>query len=225
MSYFSQIDSLVDQRSVLYKEKQAGFYPSWLYVLCSTIVQYPIIILEVIIFCSIMYLMATLTRSDNGIHYLYFIIIIFLLCCTMNSFFRAVIYFTSNKNEAHAALSIILFFMLIFGGFFLTKSDIKKAFIWIYYITPFNYAMKSLAINEFKSGEYNEPYGDTGLTRGEVYLNTYDFPTDFNWIIYAIVILIGEHLIFILIQMIAVTVVPFDPFPHVFIFNHLYYYY
>lgn len=216
MGNFSQIDELVEQRDVLYKEKQALFYPGWVYILCNTIVQYPIIILENIIFCTIVYLMAGLTRSDNFIHYLYFIIIIFLLSVTMNSFFRAVIYFTSTKNEAHAALSIILFFMLIFGGFFLTKDDIKPTFLFIYYITPFNYAMKSLAINEFKSSEYDELYGDTGLTRGEVYLNEYDFPTDFMWIVYSIVILIGDHILFVILQMIAVTFVKHDPFPPVF---------
>lgn len=89
-------------------------------------------------------------------------------------------------------------------------------FLPIYYITPFNYAIKGLAINEFMSPDYDTLYPGSTLTKGEVYLSTYGFPADNSWIINGIVILIAEQVVLIILQMLIVSLYRFNPYPYVF---------
>lgn len=48
---------------------------------------------------------------------------------------------------------------LLFGGFLITKDNIPEWLVWIYWSTPFSWAIRALVINEFKSADYDAVIG------------------------------------------------------------------
>jgi len=64
-------------------------------------------------------------------------------------------------KEAEAYIMPTLIPLLIFSGFMLPKDDIPFYFEWLYWVSPFQYALSITFINEFEDRVYSD--GSTGL--------------------------------------------------------------
>lgn len=72
--------------------------------------------------------------------------------------------FCKDINEAQGYIMPIVFPLLIFSGFLLPLNDIPDFFLWLYYISPFQYSLSILLINEFEPRTFLNITTDTGLS-------------------------------------------------------------
>ena len=81
-----------------------------------------------------------------------------------------------NPMVGQTAGSGLFSVMFLFSGFFIKKADIPAYWIWLYYLSLFNYAYDAFLVNAFKFGEVTNPgmsnndvlirYSVNGVNRG-----------------------------------------------------------
>ena len=206
-SNLSEMAAAVENKYIAYRHVSNGFFPPALYVLTSAITHVPVAVTEVFIFTGVIYGMSGMGPSAGGYFFLWGTVVLF------NILMRnlLVLFALSGKSlqASQAAPLPIIALMIIFGGFLITR-DKMGWLTFMSYIDPINWALRSLAINEFTSSKYQSvvlPWAAfklKGFTRecsnvGDCFLTAYDIPTDTAWQWGGIGFLIGS-IILILIR-------------------------
>ena len=97
---------------------------------------------------------------------------------------------------ANSMLGLIILMLILTSGFAIVKTAIPPWWIWIYWISPFSWAWRAAAINEFLSDDpswaamspqSNPACRAATCTVGEQVLLSYDIPLDKAWIAYGII--------------------------------------
>jgi len=185
----------IDVRGVFYKEQDANFYPTWIYVLARALAGIPTSLQDALIYGSLVYWMAGFTYQASS--YFMFLLLILLCaftCGVMFSFFSATI---KDRPTAQACMSIALVVLVLFSGFTVQPDVIPPYYIWIYWINLFAWTIRAVVINEFESGEYDEVVNpQTGETQGEAIMRQFGFTLDgepfhFVWTWWTVLFCIG----------------------------------
>jgi hypothetical protein len=93
--------------------------------------------------------------------------------------------------------------MMVFAGLFVTPSNVPNFMIWLYWISPFSWAVRALALIEFTSARYDEIVANSSGANqrvGDIYLQTIDMKTDPAWIGYAILYLVCITLVVVFLN-------------------------
>ncbi|XVE63542.1 hypothetical protein DITRI_Ditri07aG0028300 [Diplodiscus trichospermus] len=144
---FAELAMTVMKLPVFYKQRDLLFYPPWAYSLPTWILKIPVSILQVTIWVSMSYYVIGLDPSVGRFfrHYL------LLLCLNQvaSGLFRLMGGLGRNIIVANTCGSFALLAILVMGGFILTRDDVKKWWIWGYWISPLMYGQNAIAVNEF----------------------------------------------------------------------------
>ena len=159
------------------KQVAAGFYSPYHYVTSVVFSHFPLALVETTLFCTLLYFICGFT-ADAG-RYFFFILISFLLNLAMSGMFRAVAYATPNPDVALNMAGPITAFAMLFGGFLISRQKIPNYAIWIYWLSPFSWGLRSDAQNEFGADRYDFDFN--GARAGNVYLEQFNFYTDKSW--------------------------------------------
>jgi len=146
---FSVINSFPAEIPILMREHKNGMYMILPYYLSKILVDLPFFIILPIISTSICYWMANL-NNDAGR---------FLICCgivilvsniavSFGGFISAV---APSTNVALGLSGPVLVPLMIFSGMFLNNDSVPSYFIWLKYLSWFNYSYESLVINQWQS--------------------------------------------------------------------------
>jgi ATP-binding cassette subfamily G (WHITE) protein 2 (SNQ2) len=122
-------------------------------VLAVGTVLLPLQIVECMIFSSILYWMSAFA-ADGG-RFIFFSIVLLLVDIFFSQVFRAVAYKAPSIDVAQQIGGPITSISLLFGGFLVTKAQIPDYLKEIYWVSPFSWALRSLANNEFEASDYN----------------------------------------------------------------------
>ncbi|KAK6162154.1 hypothetical protein DH2020_001995 [Rehmannia glutinosa] len=153
---------------VFYKQRDLLFFPPWAYSLPSWILKIPITLVEVAVWVGMTYY-ATGYDSDAG---RFFKHLLLLICVNQmaSALFRLMGALGRNIIVANTFGSCALLTVLVLGGFILSRDDIRKWWIWGYWISPLMYGQNAIAVNEFLGKSWNhvppnstEPVGLTIL--------------------------------------------------------------
>lgn len=205
--------NLFKQKDVMYRQlKQEYFSPSS-FVVAINFSEYPLYLLDTLIIGVLIYSIGGLTWDDYGLHFLYFLLTMYVLIVTYCSYFKLYAYALYNLSTLQAILPFINFTLVSFSGFGITKNKIPKPLLFLYYLSPMQYGLKNLALNEFLSPKYGDIYPGTNLTRGQVYLKQYEFPIDDSSFGWNFLILLVEHVVCIGLQGLIVAYIFYDPYP------------
>ncbi|XWS73072.1 hypothetical protein CRYUN_Cryun02cG0094200 [Craigia yunnanensis] len=144
---FAELAMTILKLPVFYKQRDLLFYPSWAYSLPAWILKIPISILEVTIWVFMSYYVIGFDPNVGRFfkHYLV------LLCLSQmaSGLFRLMGGIGRNIIVANTCGSFALLAVLVMGGFILTRDDVKKWWIWGYWISPLMYGQNAIAVNEF----------------------------------------------------------------------------
>ena len=168
-------------------------YSSLSYVLSVFIVGIPITVIESTIFGTVAYFTVGLAGGAEE----YFTFLGLLICvnfCLAN-FFRMIAYTARSVEIAQSMSSPFIILFVLFSGFMITKENIEGYYIWAYWLSPFSWLVRSLALNEFKSEEYDVMTPEGRL--GDVYLGVYDIDTDDYWQWLGAIVLLAYAVIFL----------------------------
>ena len=168
---------------VFLREHKNGMYRTDTYYLAKTLAEVPIFSLAAILLISICYWMAGLREAADS----FFICVALgvLIVNTAASYGYAISTMTSSVEAATALGPVVMLPLLLFGGFFVNNDTVPDYFIWLRYLSWFNYGFENMMINQWKdypgtiSCDYNRTSSSTPcLTTGNMILDRYQLHED-----------------------------------------------
>eukprot|EP00960_Hanusia_phi_P007835 224108-Hanusia_phi.AAC.1 len=196
MSNVYMVNLMIMKRAIFYKLRDSGFYPTWIYVMSEFISELPLQCLEVAIVGFISFFFVGFQNST----FVTFLIALLLICLAFVSIYKAI---AANSRSASGAQGIAIGFIafsMCFSGYIVTKGSIPDYFVWIYWILPFPWVLRILAINEFMSsgrnGVYDTPVPPTNQRLGDMYLKSFSIPVDRVWIPLGFIYLLSTIVLF-----------------------------
>ncbi|GLT97658.1 hypothetical protein SLE2022_152130 [Rubroshorea leprosula] len=144
---FSELAMTILKLPVFYKQRDFLFYPPWAYALPTWVLKIPITFIEVTIWVIMTYYVIGFD-PNVGTFFKQFLL---LLCVHQmaSGMFRFMGSIGRSIIVANTCGSFALLAVLVMGGFILSRDDIKKWWLWGYWISPMMYAQNSIAVNEF----------------------------------------------------------------------------
>ncbi|KAI7727410.1 hypothetical protein M8C21_009516 [Ambrosia artemisiifolia] len=177
----SEISMTIAKLPVFYKQRDFLFYPSWAYALPSWIVKIPISFIEAGLWTILTYYVIgydpDFTRFIKQ----------FFLLLAINQMSSALFRFIGSLGRdmivANTFGSFALLLIFVLGGFVLSRDDVKKWWLWGYWISPMMYAMNGIA-----------PLNDTTL--GKTIITSRGFFAEAYWYWIAVVASVGFVFLF-----------------------------
>ncbi|EEY54023.1 ATP-binding Cassette (ABC) Superfamily [Phytophthora infestans T30-4] len=204
----AQIPTVMAARDVFYKQRGANFFRTASYVLSSSASQLPPILLESIVFGSIVYWMCGFVDTIGAFILFLIMLSITNLACTAFFFFLGSA--APNFSVANPISSVSILFFILFGGFVITKDQIPDYLIWIYWINPIAWCVRALAVNQYRDSTFDTcVYGDINFcenfnqTVGDYSLSTFEVPTQMFWLWYGIVFMAAAYVFFMFLSYLA----------------------
>lgn len=145
---------------IFLREHFNGMYRADVYFISKNLAELPLTLFLPLIFVSICYYMIELYAPAEN-----FFICAGLLMLVANaavSFGYMISCLASSLNMALAIAAPLLIPLMLFGGLFINVDSIPVYFIWIRYISWFNYGNEALIINQWKDVEEIECPEDQG---------------------------------------------------------------
>ncbi|KAG7397091.1 hypothetical protein PHYBOEH_001242 [Phytophthora boehmeriae] len=204
----AQIPTVMAAREVFYKQRGANFFRTASYVLYAFVSQIPPIILESVVFGSIVYWMCGFVDTIGA--YILFMLMLCMTSIAFTAFFFFLASASPNFNIANpiAAVSMLLF--ILFGGFVTTKEQIPDYLIWIYWINPIAWCVRALAVNQYRDSSFDTCVYDGinfcenyNQTMGDYSLSTFEVPTAKYWLWYGIVYMAAAYIFFTFLSYLA----------------------
>ncbi|XP_068652791.1 ABC transporter G family member 39-like isoform X2 [Aristolochia californica] len=158
---FAEMAMSVVKLPVFYKQRDLLFYPSWSYALPTWILKIPISFAEVVVWVAMTYYVIGFDPNAGRMfkHYL----LLVLVSQVASGLFRLVAAVGRNMIVAETFGSFAQLVILALGGFLLSRADVKKWWIWGYWISPLMYAQNAIAVNEFLGKSWDRVSNSTTL--------------------------------------------------------------
>ncbi|RLN98213.1 hypothetical protein BBJ28_00000005 [Nothophytophthora sp. Chile5] len=157
------------------------------YVLAYALNMLPLAFLESVVFGSIVYWACGFVPSASA--FLCFLVVLFLshLVFTTSLFFLTLALPNLNAVQPIGLLFIAIY--VLFAGFVVPKSEIPAALMWIYWLNPMAWAVRSIAVSQYRDKRFSKCTYDgvnycemTGLEVGEYALALFDVSSEKKWI-------------------------------------------
>ncbi|XP_077209810.1 pleiotropic drug resistance protein 1-like [Tasmannia lanceolata] len=144
---FAELAMTIAKLPVFYKHRDLLFYPSWAYALPAWILKIPISCSEVALWVGMTYYVI---GFDPNVGRMFKQYLLLLLNSQMASaLFRLMAALGRNMIVANTFGSFALVLIMTLGGFIISREDLKKWWIWGYWISPLMYAQNAITTNEF----------------------------------------------------------------------------
>ncbi|KAF8035905.1 hypothetical protein BT93_C1815 [Corymbia citriodora subsp. variegata] len=141
-----ELGMTITKLPVFYKQRDL-FFPVWAYSLPTCILKIPSTLVEVAIWVLMTYYVIGFDPYAGRFFKQYFL----LLCLhqVMSGLMRLVGAKGRHVIVANTFGTFGLTAVLVFGGFVISRDDIKPWWIWGYWISPMMYGQNAIAVNEF----------------------------------------------------------------------------
>ncbi|KAJ1289317.1 hypothetical protein BS78_02G155000 [Paspalum vaginatum] len=205
----SEVGLTIAKIPVFFKQRDLLFYPAWTYSLPSWVVKIPLSFLNVTIWVFITYYVI---GFDPNVERLFRQFLILLLMNEASSgLFRFIAGLARHQVVASTLGSFgILIFMLL-GGFILARENVKKWWIWGYWISPLMYAQNAISVNEFLGNSWNKVIPPSTEPLGKLILESRGLFPEAKWYWIGVGALLGYVLLFNILYTVCLTFLkPFD---------------
>ncbi|XP_010273227.1 PREDICTED: ABC transporter G family member 39-like [Nelumbo nucifera] len=145
---------------VFYKQRDAKFFPSWIYSLSTFITRIPVSLIESSIWVILTYY--TVDLAPNPGRFFGQLLLMFNLQQMSLSMFRFIAALGRNRIVVNIIGGFFLLTIFVLGGFIVSRDDIHKWWLWGYWVSPLMYAQNAVAVNEFLASRWGE-VGETLL--------------------------------------------------------------
>ncbi|KAJ0865543.1 putative ABC transporter, AAA+ ATPase domain, ABC-2 type transporter, ABC-transporter [Helianthus annuus] len=202
----SEIPMTIAKLPVFYKQRDFRFYPSWAYALPSWVVKIPVSFIEAGLWTILTYYVIGFDPDIVRFFRHYFLLLV--INQVSSALFRAIGAMGRNMIVANTFGSFALLIIIALGGFVLSRDDVKKWWIWGYWVSPMMYAMNGIAVNEFLGDKWNKPIN--GTTLGKTIITARGLYAESYW--YWIAILASVGFIFLLNLFFGLSLDLLNPF-------------
>ncbi|TVU03324.1 hypothetical protein EJB05_51147, partial [Eragrostis curvula] len=207
---FAELGMTVMKLPVFFKQRDLLFFPAWAYTIPSWILQIPITFLEVGVYVFTTYYV--IGFDSNWTRFFKQYLLLLALNQMSSALFRLIAGIGRDMVVSHTFGPLALLAFQTLGGFILSRPNIKKWWIWGYWVSPLSYAQNAISTNEFLGNSWNKPSTVPGRneTLGISVLKDRGMFTEAKWYWIGFGALVGYTLLFNLLYTVSLSV--FDPF-------------
>lgn len=143
----AELTSAFESRPILLKHKSFSFYRPAAYAIAQTVVDVPLVLIQVFIFDIVVYFMANLQRTASQ----FFISLLFLwiITMTMYAFFRAIGALVGSLDAATRITGVAIQALIVYTGYLIPPNKMHPWFSWLRWINPVQYGFEALLANEY----------------------------------------------------------------------------
>ncbi|KAL2450239.1 ABC multidrug transporter atrF [Exophiala dermatitidis] len=143
----AEMTAAFSSKPILLKHKSFSFYRPAAYALAQTVVDVPLVIVQVVLFNVIIYWMGGLAASASQ----FFIscLIIFSTTMTTYAFFRSISALCKTLDDATRFTGVSIQILVVYTGYLIPPSQMKPWFAWLRRIDWLQYGFEALMSNEF----------------------------------------------------------------------------
>ncbi|RAL41316.1 hypothetical protein DM860_010110 [Cuscuta australis] len=149
---------------VFYKQRDLLFYPAWAYAIPTWILRLPLSFIEVSAWVFSAYYVIGYDPDVGRLFKQWVLLIIYRQLSSV--LFRCAGVIGRSMTNAFVVGSFLMLMLFALGGFILSREQVKKWWLWGYWISPLMYAQNAIAVNEFLGRSWNtvlpfssEPFG------------------------------------------------------------------
>ncbi|KAE7997396.1 hypothetical protein FH972_002037 [Carpinus fangiana] len=186
----AELSMTIVKLPVFYKQRDLLFYPSWVYALPTWVLKIPVAFVEVAAWVFVSYYVIGFDPNVGRFFKQYLILL--LVNQMASALFRFIASLGRNMIVANTFGSFALLLLFALGGFILSKDDIKKWWIWGYWISPLMYAQNAVMVNEFLGSNWKNSTDTLGVS----VLKSRGFFTEARWYWIGIAATVGFTLFF-----------------------------
>ncbi|RGP58675.1 brefeldin a resistance, partial [Fusarium longipes] len=152
-----------ESKPILLKHKSFSFYRPSAFAIAQTVVDVPLVFIQVIIFNVLIYFMANLARTASQ----FFIscLILWLVTMVTYAFFRAISAWCGTLDVATRFTGVAIQILVVYTGYLIPPDSMHPWFAWLRWINWIQYGFECLMANEFYNltlnceGQYLVPQG------------------------------------------------------------------
>ena len=148
----TELIKAISGRSVVARQHEYALYRPSAVSLARVLVDFPVILPQVLVFAIIMYFMCNLDVDVSK----FFLYVLFIYTTTMmlTALYRMFAALSPAIDDAVRFSGISLNLLIIYTGYVIPKPQLTSQYIWfgwIYYINPLSYSFEAVQANEFSS--------------------------------------------------------------------------
>ncbi|MED6194939.1 transcription factor [Stylosanthes scabra] len=190
----SEVTMVVQRLPVFYKQRNFLFYPAWAYGLPQWILRIPITLIEVFLWVLLTYFVIGFDPQFGRMLRQW--LILALANQMASGLFRLIAGIGREMIVASTIGAFVLTIVFAMSGFVLSKDNIRKGWIWGYWMSPMVYAQNALMNNEFLGKSWRHVLPNSTKSLGVEVLNSRGFFTESNWYWIGAGALVGFTLLF-----------------------------
>lgn len=137
----------LEERNILMRETSRGAYRVSSYAIANAIVFLPFLLIVAILYSVPVYWLIGLSRSPDA--FLCFVLIVWLVLLMANSFVACLSALAPNFIMGNSLIAGFMGCFFLFSGYFISKQNIPKYWIFMHYLSLFKYPFESFLINEY----------------------------------------------------------------------------
>ncbi|KAI9818834.1 MAG: hypothetical protein M1827_007655 [Pycnora praestabilis] len=145
----AELTSAFSSRPILLKHKSFSFYRPAAYALAQTVVDIPLVLVQVTIFDLVVYFMSDLARTPS--QFFISLFILWILTMSMYSFFRAVGALCKSLDIATRITGVAIQALIVYTGYLIPPTKMHPWFKWLIWVNPVQYGFEALMSNEFSN--------------------------------------------------------------------------
>ncbi|PPD92547.1 hypothetical protein GOBAR_DD10505 [Gossypium barbadense] len=138
---------------VFFKQRDNLFYPAWVYALPTWILNIPISFIEVALWVVVTYYAMGL--DPDIFRFLKQFLLLVLTNQMSSALFRLVAALGREMTVTNTLASFCLLVLFANCGYVLSQDEVRKWWIWAYWISPMMYSQNAIVINEFLGESWN----------------------------------------------------------------------
>ncbi|XP_027084814.1 pleiotropic drug resistance protein 1-like [Coffea arabica] len=206
---FSELALTIMKLPVFYKQRDLLFFPAWAYALPTWILKIPITLVETALWVGMTYYVIGFDSNAGRFFRQYLL----LVCVSQmaSGLFRLMGSLGRNMIIANTFGSFSLLAVMLLGGFLLSHDNIKKWWIWGYWISPMMYGQNAIAVNEFLGKSWRKVLPGSTEPLGASVLESRGIFAEARWYWIGVGALIGYLFLFNFLYTLALTYLkPFE---------------
>ncbi|XP_030971325.1 pleiotropic drug resistance protein 1-like [Quercus lobata] len=190
----AELSMTIARLPVFYKQRDLLFYPPWAYALPAWILKIPISCMEAAVWVFITYYIIGFDPNVGRLFREY--LLLALVNQMASALFRFIAAMGRSMVIANTFGSCALLTLFALGGFVLSRADIKKWWIWGYWISPLMYAQNAIVVNEFLGKSWGKVLTNSTETLGVAVLKSRGFFPHAYWYWIGVGAMVGFVLLF-----------------------------
>lgn len=125
----------------------SSFYRPSAYAIAQTVVDIPLVFVQVFIFDIVVYFMSGLSRTVS--QFFISLLVLWIITMTMYSFFRSLGALCKSLDIATQLTGVAIQALIVYTGYLIPPQKMHPWFKWLIWINPVQYGFEALMSNEF----------------------------------------------------------------------------